>query len=139
MTVRVVSAPKLVGLSLRRDERHAVEHLLVVRQRVGAGERQRLGRRVVARRDAGAGGVGRQHVAVAREAPPTIFTVALASVRLSTSLTVAARRQRHRRGILDVGGARRHVAQHRRVVAPVTVMLTGWVELSPLLSVTVTS
>src|SRR5262249_59926285 len=44
-----------------------IEHLLVVRQRVGARQRQRLGGRIVARRDGGAGRDGGQHVAVARE------------------------------------------------------------------------
>ena len=52
VTVRVGSEPKLVGLSPVDAKRHRVEHLLVVRQRVGARQRQRLGGRVVARRDA---------------------------------------------------------------------------------------
>ena len=38
VTVRVGSAPKLVGFSLAVTERDRIEHLLVMRQRVGAGE-----------------------------------------------------------------------------------------------------
>ena len=46
-----------------RAERDAVEHARVVGDRVGAGQRQCLGGAVVARRDAGAGGAGREQVA----------------------------------------------------------------------------
>src|SRR5438309_801044 len=66
VTVRVGNDPKSLGFPLV-ELNVRVEHLAVVRERVGAGERERLGHRVVARGDAGAGDIGGEHVAVARE------------------------------------------------------------------------
>src|SRR5262249_47435607 len=57
----------VVGRVGARLELHLVEYALVVRERVGAREDERLGAGVVARRDAGAGRRGAEHVAVARE------------------------------------------------------------------------
>src|SRR5262249_15252393 len=45
------------------DERDGVEHLGVVREGVGAGQREGLAGRIVARRDHGAGGREAEHVA----------------------------------------------------------------------------
>src|SRR3974377_1119738 len=86
-----------MGRVLAGIERDAVEDRLVGGQRGGAGQDQRLRRRAVARHDAGAGGGGRQDVAVAprtsappANVPPTIETVAPVRLRSSGSVTETA-------------------------------------------------
>ena len=58
-----------------RLERDVLEHLFVVRERVDARQRQRIGRRIVGRRDAGAGkaaGGHREDVVLAAKALPAL-------------------------------------------------------------------
>src|SRR5262249_61984484 len=59
--------PEIGRIVAARLERDRLQHLLVVGQRVGAGQGERLGGVVPYRGDAGAGRVGGQQVAVAGE------------------------------------------------------------------------
>src|SRR5262249_6803166 len=87
------------------------------RQRVGAGERQLLGRGVVARRDRGAGDVRRQHVAVGGERAAGERHGGADEAEVVRIRHRGRRRQRHAGSVLGerlVGRA----GERRRVVDP---------------------
>ena len=95
-----------------RDVGDAIEHLLVIRQRVVAGQGQHPGRCIIARRDAGSRHVGRQHVA-REEAAADRYRRRLEELVVDVAHR-RTRRQRHGRVILGIGGRRRNVAERRR-------------------------